>query len=243
MPGKQPTLPAKGKAKKAAPTTKTSLPVLSAQYIELEDGTQVKQQNKWMAHSLINAASPADSILRCRSAPVASCSSSKYGRMHKPTFCCWCLTHIMHVLCSTLQIPVKIPAGMSAEQAMAVVEYLKANPEAAKAAWEQAQAVMQTPGMANQVLGMGMQVCGTGQCNTLAAEVATHAAVWLVHAPPAITPSMHQPSLKQLDHTQVSRQSQHTSFCFCFALVPSTCIPNTCCTALLLHCATPLQCI
>ncbi len=38
---------------------------------------------------------------------------------------------------------------MPAEQAAVIIEYLKANPEAAKAAWSQAQAIMQNPGLAN----------------------------------------------------------------------------------------------
>ena len=39
MPSKAPTLPAKGK--KAAPTNHKDLPILQAQYVTLEDGTQV----------------------------------------------------------------------------------------------------------------------------------------------------------------------------------------------------------
>ncbi|KIY94695.1 hypothetical protein MNEG_13268 [Monoraphidium neglectum] len=89
MPSKAPTLPAKGK--KAAPTTAATLPVLSAQYITLEDGSQ---------------------------------------------------------------IPIKVPPGMPADQALAVVEYLKNNPEAAKQAWQQAQMVMRTmPGAAQALTG------------------------------------------------------------------------------------------
>jgi hypothetical protein len=51
-----------------------------------------------------------------------------------------------------IQIPIQIPAGMPADQAMAVVEYLRNNPDAAKAAWEQAKTVLQTPGMADAMI-------------------------------------------------------------------------------------------
>ncbi|GBF96449.1 hypothetical protein Rsub_09248 [Raphidocelis subcapitata] len=101
MPTKQPALPAKKSAKKtgsskAAPTDAKSLPVLTAQFITLEDGSQ---------------------------------------------------------------IPVKIPPGMSSEQAVAVLDYLKSNPEAAKAAFQQAQAVMARPGMA-QAMFAGQSPAG-----------------------------------------------------------------------------------
>jgi hypothetical protein len=43
---------------------------------------------------------------------------------------------------------------MPADQALAVVEYLKNNPEAAKQAWQQAQMVMRTmPGAAQALTG------------------------------------------------------------------------------------------
>lgn len=46
----------------------------------------------------------------------------------------------------------KAPPGMDPAQAKAMMELLKANPEAAKNAWAQAQAVLQTPGMAQAML-------------------------------------------------------------------------------------------
>lgn len=52
------------------------------------------------------------------------------------------------------QVPVRIPPGMPADQAAGIIEYLKANPEAAKAAWGQAQAIMQNPGLANAFVNM-----------------------------------------------------------------------------------------
>lgn len=58
------------------------------------------------------------------------------------------------------QIPVKIPPGMSTEQAEAVLEMLKSNPELAKAASAQAQAMLQMPGFAqmlNAAPDMGSQ--------------------------------------------------------------------------------------
>ncbi|GLC70734.1 hypothetical protein PLESTF_001027700 [Pleodorina starrii] len=53
-----------------------------------------------------------------------------------------------------LQVPIKIPPGMPAAQAQALVAYLKANPAAAKAAYEQAQMVMRNPAMANAFTNM-----------------------------------------------------------------------------------------
>jgi len=55
------------------------------------------------------------------------------------------------------QIPVKIPPGMPADAARGIIEYLKANPEAAKAAWGQAQSMLKTPGLANAFLNMRQQ--------------------------------------------------------------------------------------
>jgi hypothetical protein len=43
---------------------------------------------------------------------------------------------------------------MPAEAAQGVIEYLKANPEAAKVAWQQAQTLLKTPGLANALLNM-----------------------------------------------------------------------------------------
>lgn len=78
----------------------------------------------------------------------------------------------MHVLTqqlhSVLQVPVRIPPGMPAEQAAGIIEYLKANPEAAKAAWAQAQAIMQNPGLANAFVNMQVLLhlhCGITSSN------------------------------------------------------------------------------
>jgi hypothetical protein len=43
---------------------------------------------------------------------------------------------------------------MPADAAKGIIEYLKANPEAAKAAWGQAQSMLKTPGLANAFLNM-----------------------------------------------------------------------------------------
>ena len=43
---------------------------------------------------------------------------------------------------------------MPADAARGIIEYLKANPEAAKAAWGQAQSMLKTPGLANAFLNM-----------------------------------------------------------------------------------------
>eukprot|EP00877_Chromochloris_zofingiensis_P007586 jgi/Chrzof1/3080/Cz12g11010.t1 len=55
------------------------------------------------------------------------------------------------------EIPVKIPPGMSTEQAQGVVDFLKSNPQAAKAAWDQAQGMLKTPGFANAMVNMQNQ--------------------------------------------------------------------------------------
>ncbi|KAG2453934.1 hypothetical protein HYH02_002137 [Chlamydomonas schloesseri] len=52
------------------------------------------------------------------------------------------------------EVPIKIPPGMPAAQAQALVAYLKSNPAAAKAAYEHAQKVMKTPGMAGAFANM-----------------------------------------------------------------------------------------
>ena len=70
------------------------------------------------------------------------------------------------------QVPIKVPAGMPAEQAMAVIDYLKANPEAAKAAWQQAQAVMRgSPAMAAALAGQ-VRVGAVRRCVRLPAACA-----------------------------------------------------------------------
>eukprot|EP00879_Flechtneria_rotunda_P011121 GHRR01011618.1.p1 GENE.GHRR01011618.1~~GHRR01011618.1.p1 ORF type:complete len:304 (+),score=115.86 GHRR01011618.1:124-1035(+) len=90
----KPSLPKRSGNKKAAPASSKQLPIAHAQFITLEDGTQV---------------------------------------------------------------PVRIPPGMPAEQAQGIIDFLKANPEAAKGAWSQAQQILQTPGLANAFLGMQTQ--------------------------------------------------------------------------------------
>lgn len=52
------------------------------------------------------------------------------------------------------RVPVKIPPGMPANQAQALLAYLEANPEAAKAALSQAQQLMKNPGLANAFMNM-----------------------------------------------------------------------------------------
>jgi hypothetical protein len=53
-----------------------------------------------------------------------------------------------------LQVPVKIPPGMPAEQAQGLLAYLQANPEAARAAWAQAQSLLANPSLANAFMNM-----------------------------------------------------------------------------------------
>ncbi|KAI8473716.1 MAG: flagellar associated protein [Monoraphidium minutum] len=61
------------------------------------------------------------------------------------------------------QVPIKIPPGMPAEQAAAVVEYLTSNPAAAKAAFEQAQRVMRaSPAMAAAMMNQAPQAAPMG---------------------------------------------------------------------------------
>ncbi|GIL79791.1 hypothetical protein Vretimale_12414 [Volvox reticuliferus] len=52
------------------------------------------------------------------------------------------------------EVPIKIPPGMPAAQAQALVAYLKSNPSAAKAAYEQAQTIMHNPSLANAFTNM-----------------------------------------------------------------------------------------
>ncbi|MEW5318271.1 MAG: hypothetical protein WDW38_009504 [Sanguina aurantia] len=49
-------------------------------------------------------------------------------------------------------IPIAIPKDMPEEQARALVDYLKSNPEAAKTAHDQAQAMLRHPGVAQSVI-------------------------------------------------------------------------------------------
>lgn len=48
----------------------------------------------------------------------------------------------------------KIPPGMPAAQAAGIIEFLKANPAAAKAAWQQAQSIMQNRSLTDAFLNM-----------------------------------------------------------------------------------------
>ena len=50
------------------------------------------------------------------------------------------------------QIPVAIPPNLDPAVAKQVIEYLKANPEAAQQSYEQAHRMLQTPGMAQTML-------------------------------------------------------------------------------------------
>ena len=65
-------------------------------------------------------------------------------------------------------MPIKIPPGVSAEQANGIIQYLQANPEAAKLAYQQAQSMMQAPGFASAMLQAQVVwlcwlfVCGVG---------------------------------------------------------------------------------
>lgn len=68
---------------------------------------------------------------------------------------------VRHTICEFVQIPVKIPPGMSTEQAQGVVDFLKSNPQAAKAAWDQAQGMLKTPGFANAMVNMQVSTGST----------------------------------------------------------------------------------
>ena len=50
------------------------------------------------------------------------------------------------------QIPVAIPPNLDPAVAKQVIEYLKANPEAAQQSYEQAHRMLRTPGMAQMML-------------------------------------------------------------------------------------------
>lgn len=51
-----------------------------------------------------------------------------------------------------MQIPVAVPPNLDPAIAKQVIEYLKANPEAAQQSYEQAHRMLQTPGMAQMLL-------------------------------------------------------------------------------------------
>jgi hypothetical protein len=51
-----------------------------------------------------------------------------------------------------VQIPVGIPPNLDPAIAKQVIEYLKANPEAAQQSYEEAHRLLQTPGMAQMML-------------------------------------------------------------------------------------------
>ena len=51
-----------------------------------------------------------------------------------------------------MQIPVAIPPNLDPAMAKQVIEYLKANPEAAQQSYEQAHRMLRTPGMAQMML-------------------------------------------------------------------------------------------
>ena len=63
-----------------------------------------------------------------------------------------CLGHI-----SSAQIPVAIPPNLDPAVAKQVIEYLKANPEAAQQSYEQAHRMLRTPGMAQMMLDSKVQ--------------------------------------------------------------------------------------
>ena len=53
---------------------------------------------------------------------------------------------------TALQVPVAVPPNLDPAIAKQVIEYLKANPEAAQQSYEQAHRMLQTPGMAQMML-------------------------------------------------------------------------------------------
>ena len=63
-----------------------------------------------------------------------------------------CLEHF-----SSTQIPVAIPPNLDPAVAKQVIEYLKANPEAAQQSYEQAHRMLRTPGMAQMMLDSKVQ--------------------------------------------------------------------------------------
>eukprot|EP00878_Enallax_costatus_P019643 GHUV01020726.1.p2 GENE.GHUV01020726.1~~GHUV01020726.1.p2 ORF type:complete len:126 (+),score=28.72 GHUV01020726.1:339-716(+) len=95
-------------------------------------------------------------------------------------------TKYFHTL---LQVPVRIPPGMPAEQAAGIIEYLKANPEAAKAAWSHAQAIMQNPGLANAFINMQVPRPALLQALVLATAACGEGGVMAASDSPAICSS------------------------------------------------------
>jgi len=72
-----------------------------------------------------------------------------------------------------MQIPVAVPPNLDPAIAKQVIEYLKANPEAAQQSYEQAHRMLQTPGMAQMLLDAKVML------NCCAVELQRHAYVYL----------------------------------------------------------------
>ncbi|KAJ9513358.1 hypothetical protein QJQ45_001393 [Haematococcus lacustris] len=106
-----PKLPArKAGGKRVAPTNGGSLPILSAQDLELDDGTRIPVK--------IPEGDGTPALGRCTAQPS------------------------------------------TAQEAQALLEYLKANPEAAKEVFSQAQQVLKNPGMAQAFMNMQVRAEG-----------------------------------------------------------------------------------
>jgi hypothetical protein len=152
MPGSKaaPTLPDNTKQQKKKAASSTALPISHAQFITLEDGTQVGRARvggRRTSQCAQGCAAGAHLASRYRQSPTRAPALGA-APAHPPA----------HVKRTPLtQVPVKIPPGMPAAQAQGILEFLKANPDAAKAAWAQAQSIMATPALANAFVNMQSQ--------------------------------------------------------------------------------------
>ncbi|KAJ9514023.1 hypothetical protein QJQ45_021090, partial [Haematococcus lacustris] len=116
-----PKLPArKAGGKRVAPTNGGSLPILSAQELELDDGTRIPVK--------IPEGDGTPALGRCTAQPSTAQEVCPCARMFQDS--------------------------MPPQQAQALLEYLKANPEAAKEVFSQAQQVLKNPGMAQAFMNM-----------------------------------------------------------------------------------------
>ncbi|KAJ9513860.1 hypothetical protein QJQ45_020940, partial [Haematococcus lacustris] len=122
-----PKLPArKAGGKRVAPTNGGSLPILSAQELELDDGTRIPVK--------IPEGDGTPALGRCTAQPSTAQEVCPCARM--------------------------LQDSMPPQQAQALLEYLKANPEAAKEVFSQAQQVLKNPGMAQAFMNMQVRVEG-----------------------------------------------------------------------------------
>lgn len=175
-----PALPArKAAGRRTAAANTRQLPILEAQTITLEDGSEVRldracclrlcvgprlcaahlrgqggSRQPALEHRLRWYISP--QLQGCTLARPPARRPGSTSR-HPMWADCFADTHPSSATPCThtrTQVPIQIPPGMPTAQAQALVAYLKSNPQAAKQAYEQAQAVLRNPAMAQAFANM-----------------------------------------------------------------------------------------